>query len=60
MWYEVTGLLRNIAAKKEIIGFDVVELCPLAGNLSPDFLAAKLVYKMMGYIVKDKKADYRL
>ncbi|MBI5892222.1 MAG: agmatinase family protein [Deltaproteobacteria bacterium] len=51
-WYDVIELLKFIANKKNIIGFDVVELCPIPGNVAPDFMSAKLVYKMMGYIVK--------
>ncbi|MBI5587740.1 MAG: agmatinase [Deltaproteobacteria bacterium] len=49
-WYDALGLLRKAASKKNVVGFDVVELCPLPGNIAPDFLAAKLVYKMMGYV----------
>jgi agmatinase len=49
-WYDVLGLLRTVAAKKRVVGFDVVELCPIPGNVAPDFLAAKLAYKVMGYI----------
>ena len=49
-WYDVLGLIRAVTQKKRIVGFDVVELCPQAGNVAPDFLAAKLVYKMIGYI----------
>ncbi|TAN62336.1 agmatinase [bacterium] len=49
-WYDALDLLRKVISKKKIVGFDVVELCPLPGNIAPDFLAAKLVYKMMGYI----------
>ncbi|MBU0979742.1 MAG: agmatinase [Nanoarchaeota archaeon] len=48
-WYEVTGLLKKVADKRNIIGFDVVELCPNPGNKSPDFLAAKLIYKALSY-----------
>jgi agmatinase len=49
-WYDVLGLLRTVATKKRVVGFDVVELCPIPGNVAPDFLAAKLAYKVMGYI----------
>lgn len=49
-WYEVLEILSAVAAKKNVVGFDLVELCPQPGNVAPDFLAAKLVYKMMGYI----------
>jgi agmatinase len=49
-WYETLELLKKLSRKKKIIGFDVVELAPILGNVSPDFLAAKLVYKFLNYI----------
>lgn len=49
-WYDTLELLRLVAERRRIIGFDVVELCPIQGLIAPDFLAAKLVYKMIGYI----------
>ncbi len=51
-WYEVTGVLRKVAEKREIVGFDVVELCPAGAHSkakASDFLAAKLVYKLLSY-----------
>jgi len=47
-WYQVIGLLKSVSEQKNIIGFDVVELCP-SKNRAPDFLAAKLVYKLLSY-----------
>ena len=49
-WYEALALLKKLSQEKEVIGFDVVELCPMSGNVSPDFLAAKLIYKFLSYI----------
>jgi agmatinase len=49
-WYETLALLKKLSLEKEIIGFDVMELAPIAGNVSPDFLTAKLVYKFLNYI----------
>jgi agmatinase len=49
-WYETLTLLKRLSLEKEVIGFDVVELAPIAGNVSPDFLAAKLIYKFLNYI----------
>ena len=43
-------LLREVARSKRIVGFDLVELCPDEGPLSCAFLAAKLAYKLIGYI----------
>jgi agmatinase len=50
-WYQVLGLLRAVAERKTLLGFDVVELCPGA-NKAPDFLAAKLIYVLLSYRFK--------
>ncbi len=49
LWHEALHLLREAAKLCRIRGFDVVELAPIPGMIAPDFLAAKLVYRMMGY-----------
>jgi agmatinase len=49
LWYDVLKLLRRVADNRDIVGFDVVELCPNEINKSPDFLAAKLIYKLLSY-----------
>lgn len=48
-WYDVLALLKRIAGKREIVGFDVVELCPSESSKPYDFLAAKLIYKLLSY-----------
>jgi len=48
-WDDVRKVTKEIALTARIRGFDVVELCPLPGMVAPDFTAAKLVYRMMGY-----------
>jgi agmatinase len=48
-WHEVVNLLRCVAQNKQIIGFDLVELCPGDSNLSSAFTAARLAYKFIGY-----------
>jgi agmatinase len=53
-WYEVLALLRAVAARRWIVGMDLVELSTSPGNNAPSFLAAKLVYKTLGYIFRDK------
>ena len=50
-WYETLRLLREVSKKRKIIGADVVELCPIPGMIAPDFLAAKLIYKIIGYAI---------
>lgn len=49
-WHDALRLVREAAKRCRIRGFDVVELAPIAGMIAPDFLAAKLVYRIMGYI----------
>ncbi len=49
-WYQVTDLVRTVAAKKKIVSMDVVELLPQPGHHASDFLAAKLIYKCLGTI----------
>lgn len=61
-WYDALNVLRAAIGKRRVVGFDVVELCPIPGLVAPDFMAAKLVYKMMGYINKslDRKINRRI
>jgi agmatinase len=49
-WYQVISLVRAVASHKKIVGMDVVELLPQPGDHASDFLAAKLVYKNLGYV----------
>ena len=51
-WYSVLGLLKAVNENRNIVGFDVVELCPDERNKAPDFLAAKLIYKTLSYKFK--------
>ena len=48
-WYETLDFLKQVFAEKNVVGFDIVELCPNAKEKSSDFLAAKLYYKMLSY-----------
>ena len=48
-WAEVTGLLRFVADRRQIVGFDVTELSPKEGPEACAFTAAKLAYKLIGY-----------
>ncbi len=48
-WYQVTSLLRLVAAEKRIVGADVVEVMPLPGQAVTEFLAARLMYKLICY-----------
>jgi agmatinase len=48
-WYQVLDIFKEICQRTTIVGMDVVELCPMEGQTRAEFLAAKLVYKMIGY-----------
>jgi agmatinase len=49
MWYETLEFLRRVFEEKNVVGFDLMELCPNPSDPAPDFLAAKLYYKMLSY-----------
>ena len=48
-WHDVVALLRQVAERHTIVGFDVVELAPHEGPAAAAYVAAKLVYKLIGY-----------
>jgi agmatinase len=48
-WYELLALLRKTIEKRKVVGCDIVELAPMPGNVAPNFLCAKLVYKILSY-----------
>ncbi len=47
-WYPVLEFLKSVFKKRNVVGFDVVELCP-SKNKAPDFLTAKLIYTLLSY-----------
>jgi N1-aminopropylagmatine ureohydrolase len=48
-WYETLSLLRRVTEAKRVVGCDLVELCPIPGLVAPNFLCAKLIYKILAY-----------
>jgi len=50
-WHQLTTMMRYIIEKREVVGGDVVELAPLPGLLTPDFIAARLIMKLIVYWV---------
>lgn len=60
LWYETLEFLKQVFEEKNVVGFDIVELCPNKIDKSSDFLAAKLYYKMLSYKFEndDAEADY--
>src|SRR5690606_2614494 len=53
-WYEVNALLEKLAAKCNIVGFDVVELLPKPALWASDFFAAKLIYRFLSMIFANR------
>jgi len=53
-WGQTMKLLKKVIDKRSLIGFDVVELCPIPGMRAPDYLSAKLVYKILSYLFEPK------
>lgn len=49
LWNETLEFLKRVFEDKNVVGFDIVELCPNPNNKAPNFLAAKLYYKMLSY-----------
>ena len=56
-WAEITGLLRAVAERRTVVSADVVELSPIPGMVAPNFLCAKLIYKLLTYrFASDRRA----
>ena len=49
-WHETVTFLRSLAERRRIVGFDITELSPIPGLIHPQFVMAKLIYKLIGYI----------
>lgn len=48
-WDQLLAYLRKVFSQKHVIGFDMVEFAPIASLSAPDFLVAKLYYKLLSY-----------
>jgi agmatinase len=49
-YFELMHFLRDVAKNRNVVGFDVVELCPSPTNKAPDYVAAKVIYQLLSYI----------
>jgi agmatinase len=49
-WYQVTGFLAEVARRRRVVAFDVVELAPMPGHHASAFTAAKLIYRFLAEI----------
>ncbi|NJB70132.1 agmatinase [Saonia flava] len=57
LWYETLEFLKQVFEEKNVVGFDMVELCPNPSDKSSDFLAAKLYYKMLSYKFSEETVE---
>jgi agmatinase len=48
-WYTALAFLQALSRHSRIVGFDIMELAPIPGQPASDFLAARLLYRMLGY-----------
>lgn len=53
-WFQITDLLAELARTKTIIGADIVEALPLPGQVTTEFLAAKLAAKLIALTQKNR------
>ncbi len=52
LWPEVLDIVRLVASESSrVLAFDIMELAPIAGMAAPDYLAAKLTYKVMSLLM---------
>ena len=58
-WYPTLKLLERVFRERTVVGVDVVELAPIPGLVAPDFLVAKLVYKLIAYYQHGRGARNR-
>ena len=58
-WYPTLRLLERVFAERRVVGADVVELAPIPGVVAPDFLTAKLIYKLVAYHQRARDARRR-
>jgi agmatinase len=52
LWYETLAFIDALFERKSVVAADVVELCPIPGAAAPDFLAARLAYKIAGHALR--------
>lgn len=54
-YYDTLKMLKKVVEEKDIVGADFVELSPIAGQPSSDFLVSKLIYKLICYLEAKSK-----
>ncbi len=55
-WYDALDLFRAVINNKKVVAVDVVELTPLKETVASELTAAKLIYRLMGYLQRKEQA----
>jgi len=53
-WFQVNELLRATCENRTVSGFDLVELCPIPGSVVSEYMAARLIYRLIGLIARSR------
>ncbi|MCK5507779.1 MAG: arginase family protein, partial [Desulfobacterales bacterium] len=53
-WYTLLKLIESVIREKNVVGMDVTELLPNPANKAPDFMAAKLIYRILSMVFAKK------
>jgi len=48
-WFQINAVLQAVASEKTIVAGDIVEVVPIPGQVTTEFLAAKLAYRLLGF-----------
>lgn len=51
-WFELINLLKSVIKEKTIVGFEVVELRPSKNSATSSYITARIIYKIITYIIK--------
>jgi agmatinase len=53
-WRQIMGLLTLLCSEREVVGLDVSELKPIPGIDHPQYIMAKLIYRMIGLVFESR------
>jgi len=55
-WYPVVNFLKKLCRERQVVGMDVMELSPDRIHFASDFLVARLIYKVIGFLQAEGRA----
>ena len=53
-WPQVSAWLAEVCRRHQVLGMDIVELAPQAGDSASDFTCARLLYRALGLALKER------